>query len=216
MKKTSSTGLLILSVVFLLFLGVVTFFMRDLIFGGVVATYEEAMPNHKAYNDQWISYEVVASLGLYAEETESYAFIPTGHEYYYMIWMKDGTVMPMIVSKKADKDYLESLTNATYDYLDGKTKAIEVPPREFIGTVKSQKSDAEKYYKEGLDYLKISEKDGWKISHVVLDCTDSRGGTIAMISVLLLLPIGCIALAIVNIKKERRKSANPQDEFLPK
>lgn len=216
MRKTSSTGLLILSVVTLLLFGAVTFFMRDLIFGGVVATYEEVMPDHSQYKDKWISYEVVACLGLYAEETESYAFIPTGHEYYYMIWMKDGTVMPMIVSKKADKDYLESLTNATYDYLDGKTKAIEVPSRTFVGTVKNQKGEAEKYYQEGLSYLNVDEKDGWKVSHIVLDCSDSRGGNIAMVSILLLLPIGCIALAVSNIKKEKRKAANPQDEFLPK
>ena len=213
MKK--SVGLIILSVLAFLLLGTCTFFMRDLLFGDVVATYEEAMPNYQAYRDKWISYEVVGCFGMYAEETESYAFIPTGHEYYYLIWMKDGTVMPMSVSKKADKEYLDSLTEATYDYADGKTKAIEVPSRQFVGTVKGQKSEAEKYYQEGLDYMKISESNGWRISHVLLDCTDTKGGYIAMICGLMLLPILGITVTVINAKKEGRKAKTPEQEFLP-
>ena len=58
MKKT--TGLIVLLVIFVIFFGAVTFFMRDLLFGNVVATYEEAEPNYKSYSDKWISYEAVA------------------------------------------------------------------------------------------------------------------------------------------------------------
>ncbi|MBQ5767834.1 MAG: hypothetical protein IIV94_02970, partial [Clostridiales bacterium] len=127
--------LAVVSVLCLLLFGTCTFFLRNLIFGDVKATYEEAEPNYSEYNDQWISYEVIACLGCYAEGTESYNFIPTGHEYYYMVWMVDGSVMPLSVSKKADREYLDALTDATYDYVDGKTDMIEMEPRTFLGTV---------------------------------------------------------------------------------
>ena len=186
MKKT---GLLVVSIIAFVLFGACAFFMRDLLFGGVKGTYEEVVDNYNAYSEQWISYEVVACLGNYAEETESYSFIPTGHEYYYI---------------------------TTYDYFDGVTKTISVPPREFIGTVKAQKSDAEKYYKEGLDYLKISEKDGWVIRHVLLDCTSSRASTILLVGGVMLIPVFGFVTYFVNAAKEKKKKLNPEEEYLPR
>ena len=72
MKKT---GLLVVSIIAFVLFGACAFFMRDLLFGGVKGTYEEVVDNYNAYSEQWISYEVVACLGNYAEETESYSFI---------------------------------------------------------------------------------------------------------------------------------------------
>ena len=69
MKKT---GLLIVSIIAFVLFGAVAFFMRDLLFGGVKGTYEEVVDNYESYSEQWISYEVVACLGNYAEGTESY------------------------------------------------------------------------------------------------------------------------------------------------
>ena len=91
----SNKRLLIISIIAFVFFGVICFFLRNLIFGGVAGTYEEAVPNRSEYNDKWISYEVIACLGVYAEETESQYFIPTGHSYYYLIWMADGSIMPL-------------------------------------------------------------------------------------------------------------------------
>ena len=213
MKKT---GLLVVSIIAFVLFGACAFFLRDLLFGGVKGTYEEVADNYEAYSEQWISYEVVACLGNYAEETESYSFIPTGHEYYYIIMMEDGSVMPMTVSKKTDREYLDALTDATYDYFDGVTKTISVPPREFIGTVKAQKSDAEKYYKEGLDYLKISEKEGWVIRHVLLDCTSSRASTILLVGGVMLIPVFGFVTYFVNAAKEKKKKLNPEEEYLPR
>ena len=183
MKKT---GLLVVSIIAFVLFGACAFFLRDLLFGGVKGTYEEVVDNYNAYSEQWISYEVVACLGNYAEETESYSFIPTGHEYYYIIMMEDGSVMPMTVS------------------------------REFIGTVKAQKSDAEKYYKEGLDYLKISEKEGWVIRHVLLDCTSSRASTILLVGGVMLIPVFGFVTYFVNAAKEKKKKLNPEEEYLPR
>ena len=212
MKKT---GLLIVSIIALILVGVAAFAMKDLMFGDVKGRYEEVVDNYTDYKEQWISYEVVACLGNYAEGTESYSFIPTGHEYYYIIWMEDGSVMPMCVSKKADKEYLDQLTDATYDYLDGITDTISIPPREFTGTVKSQKAEAEKYYKEGLNYLKISAGNGWVVRDVLFDCTSTRAGTILLVCGVTLIPIIGFAAYFVNLGKDKKK-LKPEEEYLPR
>ena len=54
----SQIKLLILSTIALLFFGVAAFFLRNLIFGDVVGTYEQAAANRTEYNDKWVSYEV--------------------------------------------------------------------------------------------------------------------------------------------------------------
>ena len=213
MKKTS---LLILSILALVLFGAAAFFMRDRMFGGIKGTYPEVVGNYKDYSEQWISYEVVGCLGCYAESTESYSFIPTGHDYYYIIWMEDGSVMPMSVSKKADREYLDALTDATYDYADGKTKTISIPPRTFIGTVKTQDSKIGGYYKEGLNYLYISEKDGWVIRDVLFDCTSTRGGTILLVSAVMLIPIFGFVSYFVSASKEKKKKLSPEQEYLPR
>lgn len=190
--------------------------MRNLLFGGIAGTYEQAEPNRSKYNDKWISYEVVACLGCYAEGTESYAFIPTGHEYYYLIWMEDGSIMPLSVSKKADREYLDALTDATYDYIDGKTKMIEMEPREFTGTVSSQDSEVTKYYNEALGYLEISAADGWVIRTVLLDCTKSRTSYLLLVGAVMMIPVLGITVTVINARKEKRKQQNPEQEYLPR
>ena len=214
MKKT--TGLIVLLVIFVIFFGAVTFFMRDLLFGNVAATYEEAEPNYKSYSDKWISYEAVACLGCYAEETESYNFIPTGHSYYYMIWMSDGSIMPLTVSSKKDREYLDQLTDATYDYIDGKTKMIEMEPRTFIGTVETQKSEASQYYREMLNYMEIYESDGWVIRSVLLDCSGSKTTYLIVWSVVMLIPVALVFAMVSSAKKEKRRLDNPEMDYLPR
>ena len=124
--------------------------------------------NQSEYKDQWISYDVIACLGEYAEETETTNFIPTGHTYYYMCWMADGSIMPLSVSKKADKEYLDAMTEATYDYIEEKTDMIEMEPKTFIGTVSGQSSELLGYYNDGLGYLETTEANGWTIRYTLL------------------------------------------------
>ena len=209
-------GLLIVSIIAFLIPVMAIIFMRDLLFSGVVATYEEAALNQTEYADKWISYEVIACLGEYAEETETHNFIETGHSYYYMIWMADGSIMPLSVSKKEDREYLDALTDATYDYIDGKTKMIEMEPRTFVGTISSQETEAVKYYNEALSYMDISTADGWTVRYELMDCTDSRGGYIVLISVLMLLPIGGLVIFFRSYSKEKKKKENPEMDYLPR
>lgn len=212
----SGKRLLIISLIAFLIPILAIVFMRDLIFKGVVATYEEAALNASEYKDQWISYEVIACLGEYAEETESTNYIPTGHTYYYMCWMADGSIMPLSVSKKEDKQYLDAMTEATYDYLEEKTDYIEMEPRTFIGTVKTQKDEARKYYDEGLAYMETTEANGWVIRYTLLDCSSTRGGTIALIAGVTLIPIFGVVASILSMKKQNRKLKNPEEAYLPK
>lgn len=212
----SNLRLAIISVLCLTLFGTCTFFLRNLLFGDVVATYEQAEPNRSAYTDKWISYEVVACLGCYAESTETYAFIPTGHEYFYIIWMEDGSVMPLSVSKKADREYLDALTDATYDYIDGKTKMIEMEPKTFIGTVSTQDSEIAGYYRDSLNYLEITETDGWVIRTVLLECSKSRASYLILVGAVMMIPVLGITVTIINIRKEKRKNANPEQEYLPR
>lgn len=208
--------LLIISILCFVLFGACIFFLRGLLFGGVAASYEEAALNKEAYKDQWITYDVVACLGEYAEATETQYFIPTGHEYYYLIWMEDGSIMPLSVSKKADREYLDALTDATYDYIDGKTKMIEMEPRTFVGTVKNQKSEAVGYYNELLNYLEISEADGWVIRYTLLDCTSTRLGTIGLVAAVTMIPVLGIVVSIVSMNKNKKKYEHPEDAYLPR
>ena len=212
----STVRLAIISVLCLALFGTCTFFMRNLLFSGIAASYEQAEPDYRSYKDQWISYKVVACLGSYAEMTETYSFIPTGHEYYYLIWMEDGSIMPLAVSKKADREYLDAMADATYDYINGNTKMIEMEPRTFIGSLSSQDSEVNGYYRDSLEYLEITEADGWVIRTVLLDCTKTRTSYIVLVGIVMLIPIGGITLSIVNARKEKRKKENPEQDFLPR
>lgn len=208
--------LLIISIIAFVFFGVICFFLRNLIFGGVAGTYEEAVPNRSEYNDKWISYEVIACLGVYAEETESQYFIPTGHSYYYLIWMADGSIMPLSVSKKADREYLDALSEATYDYIDGKTKMIEMEPKTFIGTIKSQETEARKYYDEALSYMGTTAADGWTVRYELLDCTETRVKYILLCSAVMMIPVLGLVVTAVGARKEKRRQENPEQDYLPR
>ena len=212
----SNLRLVIVSIVGLVLFGTCAFFLRNLLFGDVVATYEEAALDRSSYSDQWISYEVSACLGCYAEGTETYGFIPTGHEYYYMIWMTDGSIMPISVSKKADRQYLDALSDATYDYLYDNTKMIEMEPRTFIGTVTSQDSEVRGYYVDALDYLEISEEEGWVVRDVLLDCTKTRANYILLVGIVLMIPVGGIVLSVVGANKEKKKKLTEEESYLPR
>ena len=208
--------LLVISILAFVLFGTVVFFMRDLIFGGVAATYEEAALQQDQYRDKWISYEVMACLGEYAECEKTDYFITTGHEYYYMIWMYDGSVMPMCVSKKEDKEYLDKLSDATFDYLDGNTDYIDMEPRTFIGQVKSQPSEALGYYNSELDSWGITAADGYTIRYTLFDCTSTRGGTIALVCAVMLIPILGITVCFVSSAKNKKKNENPEATYLPR
>ena len=211
-----NTRLLIVSILALVLFGTCIFFLRDLIFGGVVGTYEEAQPNMSEYRDKWITYEVTACLGEYAEETETQYFIPTGHTYYYVIWMADGSLMPLSVSKKADREYLDALTEATYDYIDGKTKMIEMEPKTFIGTIKSQETEAKKYYDEALSYMGTTVSDGWTVRYELLDCTETRVKYILLCSAVMMIPVLGLVVTAVGARKEKRRQQNPEQDYLPR
>ena len=211
----SQVKLLVISTIALIFFGVAVFFLRGLIFGDVVGTYEQAAANRTEYNDKWVSYEVVACLGKYAEKTESTNFIPTGHEYYYLIWMKDGSFMPISVSKKEDREYLDALTDATYDYIDKKTDKIGMDPKVFTGTVKSQETKAKTYYTEALNKLNILGKTKNTIYYELMDCSASKTYYRLLAGGVLLIPVLGYAVAIINIAKEKKK-ASQGEEYLPK
>ncbi|MCQ2503499.1 MAG: hypothetical protein MJ084_07115 [Saccharofermentans sp.] len=207
--------LFVLALVFLAIIGLVVFFMRDLVFGGVVTTYDIACRDTDAYSDQWVSYEVAGCLGEYCEGTDTYGFIPTGHQYYYVVWMNDGSFMPISVSKKADKEYLDSLTDATYYYLDDKTDYIMSEPRTFVGTVKkTQESEAAGYYREALDDFGINGME-YTIHNELFDCTSSKTNYIVMISLLTCLPIICIIVSFVSEGPKTKKQLQSEETFLP-
>lgn len=214
MKK--HTGLLILSILALLFFGGSAFFMRNLLFGGIAATYEEAVDNYSEYSEKWISYDVVACLGPFAEYTETQYFIPTSHKYYYVCWMEDGAMMPMCVSDKKDREYLDALTEATYDYVDGKTEIIEVDPRTFVGTVSATNKDVNMYYNDALKDLKATESDGVDVKYVLLDCAEDRAHYILLVGAVMLIPILGFVVCFVGIRKDKKKQENEPETYLPR
>ena len=135
---------------------------------------------------------------------------------YVPFWMYDGSVMPMCVSKKEDKEYLDKLSDATFDYLDGKTDYIDMEPRTFIGQVKSQPSEALGYYNSELDAWGITAADGYTIRYTLFDCTSTRGGTIALVCAVMLIPILGITVCFVSSAKNKKKNENPEATYLPR
>ena len=212
----SSTRLLIVSGLALVIPLLCGFFMRDLLFKGVAATYEEAALNQHEYRDKWISYEVSYCFGEYAEATESHYFIPTGHEYYYLVCMEDGSIMPLSVSKKADKEYLDALADATYAYWNYETDYIDLEKRTFIGTVSSQEPQILGYYNDTLNEMEITEANGWTIRYTLLDCTSTRAGTIALVCAVTMIPVLGFVTAFASARKEKKKSEHQEESFLPK
>ena len=213
---TSGKRLLIVSCITFVIPIMLIVFMRDSLFKGVVATYEEAALNRYEYAEKWVSYEVIACLGCYAEETETTDFIETKHDYYYMIWMADGSIMPLSVSKKADREYLDALTEATWDYCDNKTKMIEMAPRTFVGMVTSQPTEARKYYDEALAYMETTEEEGWTIRYELLDCTGSRAKNIILVGIVTLVPVLALAYSFFRIRKENYQKKHEEDYYLPR
>lgn len=207
--------MLIISLVMLVVLGGVVFFMRDLLFGDVVATYEQAQPEQTEYQDKWLSYEVLGCLGEYCEGKESYGFIPAGHEYYYLIWMADGSVMPLSVSKKADKEYLDELADATWDYIEGTTSSISVEPRTFNGTIKTQETEAFKYYREALSKMGITGIGDAGYHNELLDCTKTKTDYYILFGLITLVPIFGIIVAFTTEGKKSKKQKNQEQTFLP-
>lgn len=210
------TGLIIISTLALLLFGVCVFSLRDLIFGGVAATYETASENQYEYADKWITYEVIACLGEYAEYTETEYFIPTKHAYYYMCWMEDGALMPLSVSSKKDREYLDAMTDATYDYIEGKTDSIEMEPKVFTGVVKTQEREALNYYNGMLEEMNATEKDGFKVKYVLLDCSESRSHYIFLASAVMCIPILGFVVSFVGFRKDKKKQENEADTYLPR
>ena len=210
------TGLIIISAIALVFFGGVVFFLRDLLFGGIAATYEKASRDQSAYSDKWISYEVIACLGEYAEYTETEYFIPTKHAYYYMCWMEDGGLMPLSVSGKKDREYLDAMTDATYDYIEGKTDYIEMEPKTFVGVVKNQEREATNYYNSMLEEMDATEADGFKVNYVLLDCSESRTYYIFLASAVMCIPILGFVVSFVGFRKDKKKLENEPETYLPK
>ena len=213
MKNTKK--LLVLSTLCLIIFAVAAFFLRHLLFGGVAGTYEQAAADRSKYNDMWVSCDVVACLGKYAEKKESTNFIPTGHSYYYLIWMKDGSFMPMAVSKKEDREYLDKLTDATYDYMDKKTTDIAVEPRTFIGTVKSQEAKAKVYYDEALIKMNIKGNTSHTIYYELMDASNSRTHYLLLVGAVMLIPVFGYVSAFISIAKAKKKPKE-EETFLPK
>lgn len=211
----SGVRLLVVSTLALLLFGTCVFFLRNLIFGGVVGTYEQAVADRSNYKDVWVSYDVVACLGKYAEKTESTNFIPTGHSYYYLVWMKDGSFMPIAVSKKEDREYLDNLTNATYSYMDKETDKIGMEPRTFIGTVSNQETKAKTYYDEALVKLKIKGNTTHTIYYELLDCSSSKTKYMLLAGGVMLIPILGYVIAFINLSKEKKKPGG-EEAYLPK
>lgn len=207
--------LLVLSLVLLIMIGTCTFFLRNLLFGDVAGTYEQAVADRDQYKEVWVSYEVVACLGNYAEGSEYYGFIPTGHEYHYLVWMEDGSFMPLSVSKKADREYLDSLTNATYDYLEKKTSKIEVEPRTFTGTVKNLETKIKGFYSNALSKMNIKVTEDHKVYYDLMDCTSSRTSYCLLVGGVMLIPILGFVFAFSSIVKEKRRPKG-EEIYLPK
>ena len=131
------------------------------------------------------------------------------------IYRQDFNFAPLEYWQKADREYLDALTDATYDYVDGKTDMIEMEPRTFLGTVKTQESEANQYYREALRYLEVSETDGWVVRTVLLDCTKTRASYILLCGGVMMIPVIGIISTIVTAKKEKRKRDNPTMDYLP-
>ena len=129
--------------------------------------------------------------------------------------MKDGSFMPISVSKKADREYLDNLTNATYDFIDKKTEKIEMDPKTFIGTVKSQETKAKNYYDEALVKLKIKGNTTHTIYYELMDCTSSKTKYRLLVGGVMLIPTLGFVSFFLNVAKARKKPSK-EEEYLPK
>ena len=93
---------------------------------------------------------------------------------------------------------------------------IEMEPKTFIGTIKSQETEAKKYYDEALSYMGTTVSDGWTVRYELLDCTETRVKYILLCSAVMMIPVLGLVVTAVGARKEKRRQQNPEQDYLPR
>ena len=144
--------------VFLLFIASIPFISYgSYMFGGKPKELNDILFDNQSdisnYNNKFVSADIDRILDIYAETSHSYGFIPVGKENHYILWVGNGSLMSLAISGK--KEEIESIINATWDYLNEESEYLTDKPLHVEGVITSLSGDVRKYYDEVLDYYEI-------------------------------------------------------------
>ncbi len=127
--------------------------------------------------------------------------VKTSEEYYCMIWLDDGTFIGMKVYS-SDKSKIDSIINATYNYLDG---LGDLPtPVTFKGTLKKMKGEEKQYFEDLLEDMDYDESEFDTYARFyTIDTTSSGIPGLVIAGVFLLVGIIFIIVGVCQKKKNK-------------
>ncbi len=152
-----------------------------------------------------VEVDVKFVLCCYAESETGYRSIRTEKKHYIVI-LEDNKCMSLAVKDEATIAKLEKLMSATNKYLNGYD--VDFPECvHFNAIIKDLNSNAESYYKEGLNYYGLTVNDAHFLE---LDVSKTRGMLAASLVCSVILMIGAVMYikSSINDKKLKASSFN--------
>ena len=125
-------------------------------------------------SNEYIAAQVYAVVDCYAETTHRRRYLPTRHDYHYILWLNNGSFISLSVSGKSRKAELDRLCDETWSYVNKESTVLTTNPILLEGKLTSLTPKIESYYQSYLEMYGITES-GNPIYYMELDCTKTRG-----------------------------------------
>ncbi len=213
-RKSESTVGSILGGAFLILIGIVWMITHITDMGAFGKTIDL---NSNLRNDTKVgtrvSVSVDADFGCFATLEHRTNGIKTGEDAYYLVCLYDendpemsDVYMSLKVKKKADKETLDSICDATFEYLNGTSQKLANPVI-FEGVLKEMESQEKSYFKSWMSDMGADESDMEQYCrYFTIDTTVTKGTAIFDICIMLLLIAIGVGVIISTIKAKNKKN----------
>lgn len=143
--------------------------------GETVDLYDSIMEDTYPEKGSYVSYEVYAVLGNYAETKHTInGIIPAGKEQHYAIILDDGSITTITVKSKKMIDQLDAMVDATWDYFNNDdAEYIDNDPIVFTGEIISLDHEISGFLDQSLREVGAEGYFDW--NYYSIDATKTRG-----------------------------------------
>lgn len=171
--------------------------------------YEVVTSGDKPEKGEYVTLDVDAVIDWYAETQHKInGFIPAGKEQHCIVWVDDTTFISLTVKSKKDIETVDDIINATWDYLDGDTDYMHKPVQ-FSGKIETIGYKVQKYWDEamGSTGLDVKYDSDYTVYDLTIDTTESKGKTIVLFVVMLVIGTVFVIAAIASGKSNKATKA---------
>lgn len=186
----------------------------DVMFGRVEDFYEKEAESGIEDGD-YVSLYVDGVLGNFAETTtHKYYFIPVGKDRHYIIWLDDQEIISLTVSGDKKVEQLDTICDATWDYLNGISQVYDVPGKNFRGRITKPDSELKGYMNNELKKLGITEEE-FRIYPLTIDTTETplKSWILFLVPLLLAIILLCLIVRDVKMKKEEERRKRRRSHY---